>query len=63
MDQATAKHKDEEMGSFVVFLNEDKALQDQLKGVARDQDLKQLVLSTWDNADGPPKYRVNKART
>jgi hypothetical protein len=60
VDQATAKHKDEEMGSFVVFCNGDKQLQDQLKDVARDQDLKHLVLSTWDNADGPPKYRVNK---
>jgi hypothetical protein len=48
------------MGSFVVFLNEDKSLQEQLKGVARDQDLKRLVLSTWDDATGPKKYRVNK---
>ncbi len=60
VDQATAKHKDADMGSFVVFLNEDKGLQDQLKSVARDQDLKQLVLSTWDDAVGPTKYRVNK---
>jgi hypothetical protein len=60
VDQATAKHQDAEMGSFVVFCNDDKALQDQLKNMARDQDLKHLVLSTWDDATGPKKYRVNK---
>ncbi len=60
VDQTTAKHKDEEMGSFVVFCNGDKQLQDQLKGMARDQDLKQLILSTWDDTAGPQKYRVNK---
>jgi hypothetical protein len=60
VDQATAKHKDDEMGSFVVFCNDDKGLQTQLKDMARDQDLKHLILSTWDDAAGPKKYRVNK---
>ena len=60
VDRVTANHKDADMGSFVVFLNGDKGLQDQLKGVARDQELKQLILATWDDATGPKKYRVNK---
>ena len=63
VDQATARHKDEDMGSFVVFCSDDKGLQDQLKSMARDQELKNLVLSIWDDPqapDGPKKYRVAK---
>lgn len=63
VDQITSKHKDAEMGSFVVFCSDDKGLQDQLKSMARDQELKNLILSIWNESDeptGPKKYRVNK---
>ena len=66
VDQATAKHKDAQMGSFVVFCQNQDGLRDQLNAMARDQELKNLVLSIWTDpkeADAPNpihKYRVNK---
>ena len=62
VDQVTGKHKDAEMGSFVVFLSSDKGLESQLKDMARDQELKNIVLSIWNESDqpsGPKKYHVN----
>ena len=62
VDQVTGKHKDAEMGSFVVFVGGDKGLETQLKDMARDQELKNIVLAIWSDADqpaGPKKYRVN----
>ena len=66
VDQVTAKHKDAQMGSFVVFCQDQEGLRDQLKSMARDQELKNLVLSIWmqpKEAEAPNpihKYRVNK---
>ena len=65
VDQITAKHKDAQMGSFVVFCQDREGLRDELKAMARDQELKNLVLSIWTqpkSADGPNpirKYRVS----
>jgi hypothetical protein len=59
IDACTAKHADAKMGSFVVFCNDDKGLEDRLKKVAKDADLKQTVLSI-DNPAGPEKYNVSK---
>jgi hypothetical protein len=62
VDQVTGKHKDAEMGSFVVFVSSDKGLESQLKDMARDQELKNIVLAIWNDSDqpaGPKKYRVN----
>lgn len=62
VDQITGKHKDADMGSFVVFVSSDKGLESQLKDVARDQELKNLILAIWNEGDqpaGPRKYRVN----
>ena len=50
------------MGSFVVFVSSDKGLETQLKDVARDQELRNLILAIWNDSDqpaGPRKYRVN----
>ncbi len=65
VDQITGKHKDAQMGSFVVFCQDREGLRDELKAMARDQELKNLVLSIWmqpKSADAPNpirKYRVN----
>ncbi len=62
VDQITGKHKDADMGSFVVFVSNDKGLESQLKDLARDQELKNLVLAIWNDSDapaGPKKYHVN----
>ncbi len=62
VDQITGKHKDADMGSFVVFVSKDTGLESQLKDMARDQELKNIVLAIWNDADqpaGPKKYHVN----
>ena len=67
VDQMTGKHKDAQMGSFVVFCQDREGLRDELKAMARDQELKNLVLSIWmqpKSADAPNpirKYRVSPA--
>ena len=57
LDEATEKNKDYSMGSFVVFLNDDKDLEAKLKQVAEKQALKKIVLSI-DNEGGPKGYKV-----
>jgi hypothetical protein len=57
IDAATAAHQDVEMGSFVVFLNEDASLPGALKGLAEKEGIKQTVLATFAPA-GPPSYHV-----
>jgi hypothetical protein len=48
LDAATAKHRDQDMGSFVVFLSDQEGLSQRLKEIARKQSLKHLVLSIHD---------------
>ena len=57
IDAATAAHQDAEMGSFVVFLNDDPSLPAALKGLADKEGIKQTVLATFAPA-GPPSYHV-----
>ena len=59
LDAETIKHKSERMGSFVVFLSDDEKLQDQLKKLAKDEDIKKCVL-TIDNPPGPGPYKIAK---
>lgn len=60
IDVCTQKHSSCEMGSFVVFLGEDKSeLEKQLKGLAKKEGLKKIVLSI-DNPAGPKGYKVAK---
>lgn len=47
------------MSSFVVFCNSDEALEGQLKQLAKDKELKNVVLSI-DNPAGPEGYKVAK---
>jgi hypothetical protein len=59
LDSCAAKHTDVKMGSFFVFCSDDEGLADKLKTVAKDADLKKVVLSI-DNPAGPKGYMVNK---
>jgi hypothetical protein len=57
IDAATAKNKDAEMGSFVVFLNDKEGLDKQLTDLAKAENLQQTILAV-DNAAGPEGYNV-----
>src|SRR5919202_207930 len=59
IDQATAKHEDARMGSFVVFLSDDEGLEQRLKELARKEGIKNTVLTVMDNRSGPPGYNVS----
>jgi len=59
LDTCTAKNSGCEMGSFVVFCSDASGLEDSLKKVAQDADLKKVVLSI-DNPAGPKGYNVSK---
>src|SRR5947209_1413777 len=59
IDAATAKNNDNKMGSFVVFCNDDEALEKNLKALAEKEKLEHIVL-TIDNPQGPSKYKIAK---
>jgi hypothetical protein len=59
LDATCEKNKDAKMGSFVVFCNDATDLEDKLKKMAKDADLKKVVLAI-DNPAGPDKYKVAK---
>ena len=59
LDAACAKNSDCKMGSFVVFCSDDAGIEDAAKKLAKDTDLKKVVLSI-DNAAGPKGYKVSK---
>jgi hypothetical protein len=59
IDGCTCKNEDCSMGSFVVFLSDKEGLEGQLKNLAKENDLKKIVLSI-DNPAGPEKYNINK---
>lgn len=59
IDACTAKNDKAKMGSFVVFLSDDSALQAKLKEMAKKENIQKCVLSI-DNPAGPDKYEVSK---
>jgi hypothetical protein len=59
IDEATAKNKDHNMGSFVVFLSDADKLESELKELAQKEKLQHCVLSI-DNPAGPEGYNVAK---
>jgi hypothetical protein len=59
LDTATAKNRDQSMGSFVVFLSDSESLPDQLKKVATDAKIQHTVLAI-DNPAGPDNYKVSR---
>lgn len=59
LDAATVQNTKHEMGSFAVFLTDDDTAEQKLKAMAKNQDLKALVVAI-DNPAGPAKYNINK---
>jgi len=59
IDDATAQHQSAKMGSFVVFLTDDTALEKKLKELAEHEHIQQTVL-TVDNPAGPQGYKIAK---
>ena len=59
IDEATVQNSGCKMGSFVVFLSDDKDLEAKLKSIADSSNLKKCVLSI-DNPAGPKGYGVSE---
>jgi len=59
IDEATDKHSDCRMGSFVVFCNDDEGLKKKLETLAKKEKLEHIIL-TIDNPAGPEDYKIAK---
>jgi len=59
IDEATEKHRDQEMGSFVVFLSEDEQLKGKLEAAAKKHALKHTILAI-DAPAGPDGFKIAK---
>ena len=57
IDEATAKHRDQEMGSFVVFLSDDEELKGKLEAAAKKLALKHTILAI-DAPAGPDGFKL-----
>jgi len=57
LDACCQKHSDAKLNSFVVFCTNDSDIETQAKKMAKDCDLKKVVLSI-DNPAGPEGYKV-----
>ena len=54
----TRQKRANRLGVFVVLCTDDAAMRQKLKELADNGGLKQVVLSTFQNAGGPPRYKV-----
>ena len=59
IDEVTGKHKDQEMGSFVVLLSEDEELKGKLEAAAKKLALKHTILAI-DAPAGPDGFKIAK---
>jgi hypothetical protein len=59
LEKATVENSNVKMGSFVVFLSDDKTLADKLKALAKDNHIEHTVLAVHDAA-GPEGYTIPK---
>jgi hypothetical protein len=59
LDTCTAKNGDCKMGAFAVFCSDSEGLESKLKTMAKEKELKKLILSI-DNPAGPKGYNVAK---
>ena len=59
LDLVTKQNRKQEMGSFVVFLNDKDGLDKQLQSVAKKHGLKTIILSI-DDPEGPEDFKISK---
>jgi hypothetical protein len=59
VDEATAKHKKEDLGSFVIFLDKSDDMEKKVQAFADKQGIKETVLAL-DNPAGPKGYEISK---
>jgi len=59
VDEATAKHKKQELGSFVIFLDKSDEMEKKVSAFAEKQGIKETVLAL-DNPAGPKGYDIAK---
>ncbi|HUE71907.1 MAG TPA: hypothetical protein VMP01_13560 [Pirellulaceae bacterium] len=57
IDEAAAGHRDQQMGSFVVFLSEDEKLKGKLEAAAKKHSLKHTILAI-DAPAGPDGFKI-----
>jgi hypothetical protein len=60
IDDATAKHQDAKMGSFVVFVGGGKDFDKNLKALAAREHIDHTILATFEDSAGPAKYKLAK---
>lgn len=61
IDKQVGDHEKEKMAAFVVVLSDKpKSEAGKLKDVAKKSDLKHTPLTTFENAEGPAKYKLSK---
>jgi len=58
LDEATAKNRDQEMGSFIVFLSNEAGLRERLVAEAKKRNIKHIVLAI-DEPRGPEGFKVS----
>jgi hypothetical protein len=59
VDEATAKHKKQDLGSFVIFLDKSDETEKKVQQFADKQGIKETVLAL-DNPAGPKGYNIAK---
>jgi hypothetical protein len=57
LDEATVKHKDKKLGSFVVFLSDDAGMAEKLIALAAKEKIEQTIIALGEAA-GPEGYDV-----
>jgi hypothetical protein len=57
LDEATTRHKDRKLGTFVVFLSDDAGLAEKLIALAQKEKIEQTILAVGEAA-GPDGYDI-----
>jgi hypothetical protein len=60
IDKATADNKEKRMGSFIVFLSDDEALEAKLKDLIKSDKIDHTVVTIENDVAGPKAYKVAK---
>lgn len=61
IDKVVAKNQDQKLSAFVVLLTDDPdAAEPKLEAFAKKQNIKNVPLTIYDGAAGPPTYKIAK---